>query len=400
MERIYAFTDEYGQFGWDLSKPDVSTCFIITAIIVKETDLNLYTEGAEEIRKKYFQTGEIKSNKVAENSERRIRILKDLSKLPFKILSIVINKKVCLENMNIKGLRYKPTFYKFMNNIVHKELRYAFDTLTIVADEIGRNDYMESFCKYVNRKQDEANLFGEAKFMFQNSHHDVRIQVADFICGTLGRKYDDNKIDENVNEYFKIIEPQLIRIEQQPKSYNDFTIEQSAIASGYDKDIAKLCYSRAVTYIENTIIDDDFDKARLIVLKYLLFKFMNNDERGYITTNELTQQLEHIGLSGIKSQAFRSRIIGKLRDEKVIIASSSKGYKIPSKLSEIKDYVYHDARVVMPMLVRLKNCRDLVKLHSLNEVDLLDGTRFERLKWYFDNFPVDNYTDNNANKTS
>ena len=113
-----------------------------------------------------------------------------------------------------------------------------------------------------------------------------------------------------------------------------------------------------------------------------------------------SEQLNIASLSNIKSQAFRSRIIGKLRDAKVIIASSSKGYKIPSKLSEIKDYVYHDARVVIPMLFRLKNCRDLVKLHSLNEVDLLDGTRFERLKWYFDNFPDDNYPDNNGNKTS
>ena len=71
-----------------------------------------------------------------------------------------------------------------------------------------------------------------------------------------------------------------------------------------------------------------------------------------------------------------------------------------SNVSEWPDYVYHDARVVIPMLVRLKNCRDLVKLHSLNEVDLLDGTRFERLKWYFDNFPVENNSDNNANKSS
>ena len=38
----------------------------------------------------------------------------------------------------------------------------------------------------------------------------------------------------------------------------------------------------------------------------------------------------------------------------------------------------------MPMLSRLKNCRDLIKLNTLNEIDLLDGTEFEQLKDYFD----------------
>lgn len=34
MERVYAFTDEYGSFGWKLEDENVSTHFIITAIIV------------------------------------------------------------------------------------------------------------------------------------------------------------------------------------------------------------------------------------------------------------------------------------------------------------------------------------------------------------------------------
>ena len=39
VERVYAFTDESGAFGWDIENPNVSTHFIITAIIVKEPDL-------------------------------------------------------------------------------------------------------------------------------------------------------------------------------------------------------------------------------------------------------------------------------------------------------------------------------------------------------------------------
>ena len=97
--------------------------------------------------KQHFQTGEMKSSKVSRNHERRNRILADLSSLPFSIFSVCIDKKKCIENMNSKGLQYKKVFYKFMNNIVHKELRRAFKKVTIIADEIGSNEYMQSFCQ-------------------------------------------------------------------------------------------------------------------------------------------------------------------------------------------------------------------------------------------------------------
>lgn len=54
MERVYAFTDEYGALGWDLDNPSVSTCFIITAIIVKASDVEQLEQQSETIRKKVF----------------------------------------------------------------------------------------------------------------------------------------------------------------------------------------------------------------------------------------------------------------------------------------------------------------------------------------------------------
>jgi hypothetical protein len=54
MERVYAFTDEYGAFGWNLEKPGTSASFIISAVIVKESDLKTYSEEAENLRKKFF----------------------------------------------------------------------------------------------------------------------------------------------------------------------------------------------------------------------------------------------------------------------------------------------------------------------------------------------------------
>lgn len=389
MERLYAFTDEYGAFGWDIENPDVSTHFIISAVIVKESELQIYTEGAEVIRQRYFQTGEIKSSHVgSDKHDRRMRILNDIAKLPFSFLTVCISKRDCMENMNAKGLNYKESFYKFMNNIIHRELRQAFSVLTIVADEMGSTDYMRSFCRYVAKNQDQANLLGEARFLFQESKHDVRIQIADFISGTLAKVYDEHKKSEHAYEYINALKPKIIRVEKYPKKYTDFDLRESPLSDDYDRDIAQLCFQRAVNFIEhNQQSDDAFIKAQIVVLKYMLFRFMNNDMRSYIYTYELCQQLANTELYAIREQTFRIKIIGKLRDKGVIIASSNKGYKIPSKISELRDFINHDAKIVFPMLSRLKRCRDLVKLSTVNELDLLDGTEFSDLKSYFDNLP-------------
>ena len=45
VEKIYAFTDESGSFGWELDNENTSTHFIITAIIVKESDVDTVKIG-------------------------------------------------------------------------------------------------------------------------------------------------------------------------------------------------------------------------------------------------------------------------------------------------------------------------------------------------------------------
>lgn len=379
MELVYAFTDEYGAFGWKLDNPTVSTHFIITAVIVKESDVSEYEEKAEAIRSKYFQTGEIKSQKVGANHERRLRILRDVLQLPASFFAVCIDKKACQENMTLKGLYFKESYYKFMNNIVHRELRRAFQRVIVVADEMGSNEYMQSFCKYVQSHQDMPNFLDGLSFGFQDSKNDVRIQIADFISGTLAYVYDEHKRDKTAPNYGKILEKKT-SVLLYPQTYNTYVFEDR-VGSEFDDTIAKLCFAQAVKFIEaNSASTEPETNAQVIVLQYLLYRFMNNDTRGYIYTSELKERLEYTGLGKMPDSTFRMQIIGKLRDKGVIIASSQKGYKIPSKQSELYDYINHDAKIVIPMLSRLKKCRDIVRLATANGLDLLDHTEYKDLK--------------------
>lgn len=384
MERIYAFTDESGAFGWDFNKPGVSTHFVITAIIVRESKLFELRDSIEDIRKKYFQTGEMKSSKVGKKFSLRKRIIADLLPLPFNIFSVVIDKRLLLEN---PGLKYKKSFYKFLNYIVHKELRKAFPLVTIVADEIGGSDYMQSFSKYVLERQDPPNLFGESTFLFQNSKNDVIIQLADFMSGTIARWYEESCKEEDGNTIRRMLDKNIIRIELYPKTISSFYVDNSAITEEYDKTIAVLCFKQAIDFINKYEDSEDEEiQEQLIVLKYLLFRFMNNDLRTYIPTKELKNHLRFAGFSDMSTQTFRRKIIGNLRDNGVIISGSSskKGYKIPAKESELFDFINHGTSIIMPMLHRLRMCRDLIKLGTDNELDLFDKTEYSSLKKYFD----------------
>lgn len=382
MERVFAFTDEYGSFGWKLDSPDVSTHFIITSIIIEESKIDEVRKKAEEIRKHFFQSGEIKSRNVGKNHRRRKIILAKLLELDFAIFPVVIDKR---KVSTYKGLRYKESFYKFMNNIVHKELKKAFCKLTVVADEIGSNDYMQSFKKYFEKNSEPLNLFEESNLMFEDSKSDPLVQIADFISGTLSYVYDDHKKDPTAPNYLKMLEPKLTYVRLYPKEYHTFQLNGSVVASDYDEEIAELCFKQAATFLEKNKDSDDPDiKSQCIVLDYLMFRIMNNSTRKYIPTKELINQLIYTNNEKISTSTFRLKVICKLRDAGVIIASSQKGYKIPTKEAELYDFIDHGVQVVLPMLERLKKCRNIVKLSTKGHLDLLQHDEYRDIKRFFD----------------
>lgn len=387
MNRVYAFTDESGNQGFNFDKPDISTHFIVSAVIVEEEKLAQVEREIENIRCKYFQTGEIKSSSVGKNHLRRITILKEILKSDFKIFTVVVDKRKIYED---SGLMHKKTFYKFVNNLVHKELRDAFGRLTICADQLGGNEYMLSFSKYVKEREDLANLFDEREFYFKDSKNSVMIQVADFISGTISFMYEEAKQERTSPNYLKVLEKVIIRIEHWPKNIGTYTFLPNCVNAEYDSKIAELCYRQAQIFIvENMGNLDEEVINQLIVLKYLCFRFVNNDTRQYIPTKELLNQLSYKTGEKVSVHYFRSRIIAKLRDAGVIIASSSKGYKIPSRECELYDFINHGVSVIVPMLERLKKCRDTVNLATNGELDLFDQAEYSNIKKYFSALAVE-----------
>lgn len=336
----YAFCDEFGAFGFTFEKPNVSIHFIITAIIVNDSDMPALRDSVEAVRKKHFQTGEMKSSHLKNNHARIRKLLDDLMPLPFNIYYLVVDKRKIYEQ---SGLRIKTSFYKFLNQMAYNALQKSFQKLTIVADETGSNEFMQSFSEYIKDHNPVLSLFDEFNFRFNKSEHGVLVQLADIMSGCLAFCYDENKKSKAEGSNYKTyLGKKIIGIQEFPRDPVTFRVEdQINFDSRVDATVANLCFRKALAFkqeFENRDADEN-SKMQIAVLDYLLFRFMNNSVRRYISTQELQNDLERKGFERLSTQFFRNRIIAKLRDHGVIIASSNKGYKLPSKKSEVEDFI-------------------------------------------------------------
>lgn len=384
MNTKYAYIDEFGSFGFRLEMPDVASHFIICAIIIEEQDINEVERGLVEISKKFFQNSEIKSSKVKNNHVRRKKILDEMLNLPFHAYMFVADKSRIYEN---SGLRYKKSFYKFLNNFVYEELRINFRELVIVADEIGTDEFKNSFYEYARSKQklirtlfDEE--FNESDLRLVNSQECVITQLADFVAGSLAYTYDVQKSQLSEGyRYERILSDKINRIKIFPDTIETYDFQSSSASSTYDPDIAQTCFRKAKAYVVNhKNIDDAEVKQRLIVLEYLLFRFMNNAMRKYIPTTELLDQLEYAGYERMSVHSFRNKIIAPLRDAEVVISSSKNGYKIPSTEMELCDFINHGKTIILPMLSRLKKCNDIISMGTNGRIRLFDKAEYGSLR--------------------
>jgi hypothetical protein len=69
--------------------------------------------------------------------------------------------------------------------------------------------------------------------------------------------------------------------------------------------------------------------------------------------------------------------IAKLRDADVIITSAAKGYKIPQTRADINDFLERASGIVVPLLERVKKARDVYRLSSRGEYDIVSANLTE-----------------------
>lgn len=372
MKKVIAFADEFGNNSFDFESQ--GSHFIIASVIINLDELPSIQNELEQIRKKHFQTGEIKSNKVKSNHKRRIRILNELSDLKFSVYAVIIDKRKLFG----EGFKFKQSFYKYLNGILYKELYRTFPQLELKVDEHGGNDFMRSFKKYV-QKNHIRNLFSGSDFYIEKSHNDLGVQLADFMAGTLGFIFDQTKKSDFSQEFLKVLSPKLISLNHFPKEYKSEDFNESDTFSEYDGTIATLGLNRVFDYLDKTRGDSQDNLDRINFAKLLLLYHQSNHPKKYTTSNEFIRHLNVNREKVLSKEQFSSKVIGHLRDKGLLIASSRDGYKLPTSAYDMMKFIQHGKSIVLPVLRRIEECRNAILLATNNEYDILKESEFEKL---------------------
>jgi len=376
---ITAFADEFGTNSFDFDSQ--GSHFIVATIICKSENLESLKQNIDIIRKKHnFQTGEIKSSKIGQDHNRRIRVLKDILELDFSIYALIVDKRLLYG----QGFHIKKSFYKYINNLLYKELFRTFPSLDLIVDEHGSNDFMREFKKYI-QKHHERTLFSGSEFNIQNSKLSYYIQLADLIAGTLGYIYDETKKSAISPQFEELLKPKISALNFFPKVFSFDEFQNSNVdANTFDPQIAKVCFLRVQDFIDKTTGNDQQKLDQINFLKLLLLYQRAYPRNRYILTSEIFNHLNQNRKDVLREEYFRTKVVGNLRDLGVLIASSRDGYKIPTCSKDLDNFINHGKRIVLPMLNRIKEARDTIMLATGNQLDILDKNAFIEIKEILD----------------
>ncbi len=372
-----AYVDEFGDTNLDSSLANVSTHYIITAIIVDYDDLEEVRAGFENVRYRNFQTGEMRSRLVKGNDSRRSKILRELAVLKYRIYSLSIDKR----ELRSRGYKYSEVFFKNLNTKLYRILFKDFPILNVIADQYKTTEFMQSFKTYLS-KNIFPELFQKFDIQFVNSKSEVLVQGADFIGGSIARHFDEKLKSPNSTEFLEILKDKIYTIEIFPPVYTPYPVlVQSETSSPFDEIIGKKAILNANQFIEENEKTSDLEKRDKVLCVKLLLHHHFFHPTGFLSTNRLLSDLNEGRQETLNKHELRTKVIAELRDAKILIASRNQGgYKLPTSLNDILKFInLADSRIV-PFLKRVDFCREILWRVTDHKLDILEGDEFEDLR--------------------
>ncbi|MCB9600827.1 MAG: DUF3800 domain-containing protein [Sandaracinus sp.] len=313
---MLAFVDESGDPNLDVAAGGTSH-FAICAVCVADEELASFRTAAEALRKRYFQTGEIKSSTVGtKNRKRRLEILRAMADVGYRGYALVIDKERLRRDT---GLEFRPSFMKYFSRFVYDPLLRAHPQARVVADRHGSDAFMASFGDYHRKKgaQLRLDLPGETPISFEESAQEVGIQWADFVAGSLRIAYSEAK-DDRFRELYESISPQLMTLRHWPPGPR---LEQPEPDESESTSIGPYVVKAAIQWLrehDGEGLDDD--KRRVVLLALL---DAAEEKSPYLTLKALHERVCAQG-HDVSDDFVRRDLISSLRDQGVVIAAATK----------------------------------------------------------------------------
>lgn len=375
-----AFLDESGSFGFDFEKDGVLPFYVVCAVVVKNENIDAINSRIDQLRSAMFGGSEMKSSGIAANHPRRAKVLTELLQLDFNLILLIADKKAFVKESPLK--EYKESFVKFLHQKLYSSMYSIYPKLKIVEDEYGSTEFQRGYKEYVINHRPEYNIFGEYDFDFVDSRHSNIVQLADIIAGSIMQRL----MDPSAPDAMKMFRGKIVDVINFPESYQVYAPETDG-EKKYDVAIYSLAVKRATDYLERNKNDQTAEiRLRVHFLRYLLFNARMFAESRYIYADEIVNELTRVLDTRVSKDYLYRRIIAPLRDEGMIIASSSHGYKIPKSLKDITTYISQTTTVVGPMISRIGKCRTQILKQTDGELDILSDHALSGYRRFFGDY--------------
>lgn len=364
------FVDEAGATDLPSIGDTAPDYYVICGVLLANYNLGKAKKTAAQIVRKHAGTGELKSKKIGSNITRRKKVLTDIVKSDFPFYCLVINKERIWKD---SGLRWRPSFYKFLHQMFYSQIRRAFFGIQVMADQYGRSEFMESFRKYIKNR---ASLFDS--FNFAPSREVPLLQIADILAGSLRRVF----LNEDPADILDLLGYPSVPIEEWPPMSSSLFKEWNNRSRDTNQLVASLALKSVRNFVENKIGSTD---ARLGLqaetIRYLLSRFNQNPEE-YVHRAELIEHLHQQTGIMLNEQVLSSTILAVARDEGVFLSSTDKGVKIPYCEQDITDWIDRVNSQIVPYLRRIEDARRDLLIASHNQYDIVDPKVYPELSRY------------------
>lgn len=374
-----AFIDESGGFGFDFTKVGTSEYYIVCSVVVKDTNIPAIEQKIAEIQNSMFGGKEMKSSAIGSNHRRRAKVLTELLLLDFQLIIMIADKKKFYTDSPLT--EYKSVFKKFLNQRLYDAMYLAYPKLKIIEDEYGTDEFQQGYRRYVQEHRPANNMFNEYDFDYSDSKNSNIVQIADIVAGSVMQ----HLLDAGAPDVLRIFQGRITDIVKFPDDHEIY--KPSSTPTEHDHAIYQLACKCATDYInEYKDFEDEESRLRSLFLRLLLYNVRMYSSSRYVHSGEIVQELSRLTEKRVTKDYLYRRIIAPLRDDGVLIASSSHGYKIPTRVADIATYVNQTASVVGPMLSRIEKCRSQIQKATNSQLDILDDPALAGYRRFFGDY--------------
>ena len=231
-------------------------------------------------------------------------------------------------------------------------------------------EFKKSLTEFINRYALQRDLFHPDRYyrLANDITGEKLIQLSDFLSGCVGKIFCASHIHPKANQLYDKLKERIF-VDFFPYQASFYYVNLPSNHDELDVKVRSVAQNTVTKYLSTSRKTDIYNSED--VLKHLLLSYRVSPNR-LVDTNELVTVIKRINIR--YSEQYLRQAIANLRDNGVLVVSiqGRYGYKIPNKLADIGGFYNRYLNSIIPMLNRIKKSNDILKLHTVNEVNMLE----------------------------